>query len=48
MPKSSTRPVAIYARVSTDEAKQTPETLLRQLRAYAKHRGFTVVNELVG
>ncbi len=34
--------VAIYARVSTTDGKQTPENQLRQLRAYAKARGFTL------
>ena len=39
--------VAIYARVSTDEGKQNPETQLRQLRDYAKLRKFKVVEEFV-
>ncbi len=39
--------VAIYARVSTDEGKQNPETQLRQLRGYAKFRKFKVVEEFV-
>jgi hypothetical protein len=44
MPRTKTQPrVAIYAHVSTDKGKQTPETQLRQLRAYAKSRGFTLV-----
>ncbi|MEE9150034.1 MAG: recombinase family protein, partial [Candidatus Tectomicrobia bacterium] len=34
--------VAIYARVSTTEGKQTPENQFRQLRTYAKARDFTV------
>ena len=35
--------VAIYARVSTTEGKQTPENQLRQLRTYAKARDFTII-----
>ena len=37
--------VAIYARVSTGE--QSPEAQLRELRAYAAHRGFAIVREYV-
>ena len=37
--------VAIYARVSTGE--QSPEAQLRELRAYAAHRGFVVTREYV-
>lgn len=37
--------VAIYARVSTGE--QNPEVQLRELRAYAEHRGFLVTREYV-
>jgi DNA invertase Pin-like site-specific DNA recombinase len=48
MTRLTTKPrVAIYARVSTDEGKQTPENQLRQLRSYAKARGFTVVEEFI-
>lgn len=36
---------AIYARVSTKD--QQPRTQLRELKAYAKRRGFRVVHELV-
>ncbi len=39
--------VAIYARVSTTEGKQTPENQLRQLRTYAKARDFTVIAEYI-
>jgi len=39
--------VAIYARVSTTEGKQTPENQLRQLRSYAKARGFTITAEYI-
>ena len=38
---------AIYARVSTVDRGQDPETQLRQLREYAEHRGFSVVREFV-
>jgi DNA invertase Pin-like site-specific DNA recombinase len=48
MPRTKTHlRVAIYARVSTDEGKQSPETQLRQLRAYAKSRGFTITGEFI-
>lgn len=39
--------VAIYARVSTADKNQNPETQLRPLREYAKQRGFEIVTELV-
>jgi len=39
--------VAIYARVSTNEGKQDPETQLRQLRQYAGARGFTIIGEFI-
>ena len=39
--------VAIYARVSTDDRGQDPETQLRQLREYAGRRDFEVVGEFV-
>ncbi len=39
--------VAIYARVSTTEGKQTPKNQLRQLRTYAKARDFTVIAEYI-
>src|SRR4051812_43414634 len=38
---------AIYARVSTLDRGQDPETQLRQLRAYAKRRGFHLSAEYV-
>ena len=41
------RRAALYARVSTDDRGQDPETQLRQLREYAERRGFEVVEELV-
>ena len=43
MPKRA----AIYARVSTAEGRQDPETQLRELRDYAERRGFEVVDEYV-
>src|SRR5262245_30691771 len=39
--------VAIYARVSTKNTSQTPETQLLQLREHASNNGLTVVNEFV-
>ena len=38
---------AMYARVSTDETRQDPETQLRQLRDYAASRDFQVVGEYI-
>jgi DNA invertase Pin-like site-specific DNA recombinase len=38
---------AIYARVSTVDRGQDPETQLRQLREYADRRAFAVVHEYV-
>src|SRR5688572_31965755 len=43
----ATRRAALYARVSTDDKGQDPETQLRQLRDYAERRGFTVAAEFV-
>jgi len=40
--------VAIYARVSTLEKGQDPETQLLQLREFAQRRGFEVKGEYVG
>src|SRR5688500_7151862 len=37
----------LYARVSTEDRGQDPETQLRPLREYAKRRGFRVVGEFV-
>jgi DNA invertase Pin-like site-specific DNA recombinase len=42
-----TRRAALYARVSTDDRGQDPETQLRQLREYADRRGFAVAGEFV-
>lgn len=39
--------VAIYARVSTPEKGQDPETQLFQLREHAQRRGFVTVGEFV-
>ena len=39
--------VAIYARVSTLEKGQDPETQLIQLREYALRRGFNVIGEYI-
>ena len=37
----------LYARVSTEDRGQDPETQLRPLREYAQRRGFSVVGEFV-
>ncbi len=37
----------LYARVSTLDKNQDPETQLRQLREYATRRGFDVSHELI-
>lgn len=39
--------VAIYARVSTFEKGQDPETQLRQLREYVERRNFELAGEFV-
>ncbi len=44
---SAVRRAALYARVSTDDRGQDPETQLRQLRDYAERRGFAVAAEFV-
>ena len=41
------RRAAIYARVSTTDRGQDPETQLRQLRDCASRRGFAIVEEFV-
>jgi DNA invertase Pin-like site-specific DNA recombinase len=38
---------AVYARVSTVDRKQDPETQLRQLREYAERRGFAIIGTYV-
>ena len=47
MPSTPKKRVAIYARVSTLDKGQDPETQLRQLREYAKRRGFDIAGEYV-
>lgn len=42
-----TRRAAIYARVSTDDRNQDPETQLVPLREYAARRGFAVAGEFI-
>jgi DNA invertase Pin-like site-specific DNA recombinase len=37
--------VAIYARVSTDDKGQNPENQLRELRAWCRNAGHTIVRE---
>ena len=37
----------LYARVSTEDKGQDPETQLRPLREYAERRGFLVAGEFV-
>lgn len=39
--------VALYARVSTTDKGQDPETQLMQLREYAQRRDFKVVGEFI-
>ena len=41
-PTAQPKRVALYARVSTLDKGQDPETQLRPLREYAQHRGFVV------
>ena len=41
------RRAALYARVSTVDKGQDPETQLQQLRAYARRRGFAIAGEYV-
>jgi len=45
MSKPAKRRIAIYARVSTQD--QDPQMQLRELRAYAKSRAFTVAHEFI-
>ena len=44
---SRTLRAGLYARVSTEDRGQDPETQLRPLREYAERRGFDVVGEYV-
>ncbi|AEW03958.1 Resolvase domain protein [Sulfobacillus acidophilus DSM 10332] len=39
--------MAVYARVSTRDKEQTPDTQLMRLRDYAQSRGWTIVREYV-
>ena len=41
------RRAGLYARVSTGEDRQTPETQLFRLREYADRRGFAIAEEYV-
>lgn len=47
MKKKAQKRVAIYARVSTLEKGQDPETQLRQLREYVERRSFSIVGEFI-
>jgi len=47
MKKERKKRAAIYARVSTFDKGQDPETQLVQLREYAERRGFDLVREFV-
>ena len=47
MNPSSTKRIALYARVSTSNGHQDPEMQLRELREYAKHRELPIVGEYV-
>jgi DNA invertase Pin-like site-specific DNA recombinase len=44
---AAARRAALYARVSTEDRGQDPETQLRLLREYADRRGFEVAGEFV-
>ena len=46
-PTDQSMRVALYARVSTLDKGQDPETQLRPLREYVQRRGFTIVEEYV-
>ena len=45
--RNSIKRIAIYARVSTIDKGQDPETQLAQLRQYAQNRNFKVIGEFV-
>ena len=47
MKNKTKKRVAIYARVSTLEKGQDPETQLRQLREYVKRRNFSMEGEFI-
>jgi len=44
---TSAKRVGLYARVSTHNGHQDPEVQLRELRAFAQARGWTVAGEYV-
>ncbi|MEO8255178.1 MAG: recombinase family protein [Flavobacterium sp.] len=44
---SNSKRVALYARVSTLDKGQDPETQLIQLREYAKNRNFEIIGEFI-
>ena len=46
-PKTTQKRGALYARVSTLDRHQDPETQLRQLREHAQHRGFAIADEFI-
>ncbi|WP_148278303.1 recombinase family protein [Salinibacter ruber] len=46
-PNDENRRAALYARVSTTDDRQNPETQLQRLRDYADRRGFSVADEYV-
>ena len=46
-PLSHSPRVALYARVSTLNHQQDPETQLRDLRSFCAYRGFEIVREYV-
>lgn len=46
-PNNENRRAALYARVSTADERQNPETQLQRLRKYASRRGFRVADEYV-
>ena len=46
-PKTAPKRVALYARVSTLDKHQDPETQLRPFREHAQHRGFAIAGEFV-
>ena len=45
--RNTTKRVALYARVSTLDKGQDPETQLVQLRQYAQARNFEVITEFI-
>lgn len=47
MNKLNSKRVALYARVSTLDKGQNPETQLIQIREYAKNRNFVIIGEFI-